>query len=76
MRFESARAMLMTGAFLLAATIGAPVLAMGEWPPESEHPGHGGGGVTHVPEIDAGAGIAALAAVGAVLAFAWERRRR
>ena len=74
MRSESVRAMLMTGAFLLAATIGAPVLAMGEWPPEGEHPG--GGGVTHVPEIDAGAGVAALAAVGAVLAFAWERRRR
>jgi hypothetical protein len=73
MRINSARAALMTAAFLLTATLGAPVFAMGEWPPETETPG---GGVTHVPEIDAGAGIAALAAVGAVLAFAWERRRR
>lgn len=28
------------------------------------------------PEIDAGSGMAALAAVGGMLAYAWERRRR
>jgi hypothetical protein len=32
--------------------------------------------VSDVPEIDAGKGLAALAAVCAALAFAWERRRR
>lgn len=73
MRFHSVRAAVTAGVFLLCATA-APVLAMGDWPPEPTTPG--GGGVTHVPEIDAGAGIAALAAVGAALAFAWERRRR
>jgi hypothetical protein len=32
--------------------------------------------VSDVPEIDAGKGLAALAAVCAALALAWERRRR
>ena len=32
--------------------------------------------VTSVPEIDASAGLLAIAAVLAVMAFAWERRRR
>jgi hypothetical protein len=32
-------------------------------------------GTTPVPEIDGPAGLAALSAVGAVVAFIWERRR-
>jgi hypothetical protein len=37
----------------------------------------GGSSTVHaVPEIDAGTGLAALAAVLAALAFVWERRRR
>ncbi len=32
--------------------------------------------VHSVPEIDASAGLLALAAVLAIMAFAWERRRR
>ena len=36
----------------------------------------GGGRVHSVPEIDASAGLLAIAAVLAVLAFVWERRRR
>jgi hypothetical protein len=44
-----------------------------EWRWEREqHPGP----VANVPEIDAASGLAALAAVCAALAFAWERRRR
>lgn len=31
---------------------------------------------SNVPEIDAGAGLLALAAVAAVMLFVWERRRR
>lgn len=37
---------------------------------------HGGGRTTSVPEIDASTGLLAVAAVIAILAFAWERRRR
>jgi hypothetical protein len=37
---------------------------------------NGGGGTTSVPEIDASTGLLALAAAVAILAFAWERRRR
>lgn len=60
------------GLFITAAT-SLPALAMGDWPQEPQQPSEGT--VTHVPEIDAGAGIAALTAVGAMLALAWERRR-
>ncbi len=54
---------------LLATT--APALA-------HHKPGHNGGPpkAAQVPEIDASAGLLALAAVGAVLLLAWERRRR
>lgn len=38
--------------------------------------GGGGGGVHSVPEIDASAGLLAIAAVLAILAFVWERNRR
>lgn len=40
--------------------------------------GHSGGGSTpaSVPEIDASTGLLAIAAVLAVMAFVWERRRR
>lgn len=41
-------------------------------------PGFAGCDCTPVsaPEIDAGSGLAALSAIGGVLALAWERRRR
>lgn len=73
MRFVSTRAAAAGALVFAAMALGAPVFAMGDWPPATET---GGGNVTQVPEIDAGAGVAALAAVGAALAFAWERRRR
>jgi hypothetical protein len=38
--------------------------------------GEWSGQTASVPEIDASAGLLALAAVGAALLFAWERRRR
>ncbi len=39
--------------------------------------GHDDGVVaTSVPEIDASTGLLALAAVVAIMAFAWDRRRR
>ncbi|WP_245771012.1 VPEID-CTERM sorting domain-containing protein [Natronohydrobacter thiooxidans] len=42
--------------------------------------GSGGSGshtnVAAVPEIDASTGLLAMAAVGAAVLFAWERRRR
>ena len=38
--------------------------------------GNGRGNVVSVPEIDAGSGLAALAAIGAGLVLAWERRRK
>lgn len=38
--------------------------------------GNGRGGVHSVPEIDASAGLLALAAVVAIVVFAWERNRR
>jgi hypothetical protein len=38
--------------------------------------GNTGGGSNAVPEIDAGAGLLALAAVLATLALVWELRRR
>ncbi|MEM7320024.1 MAG: VPEID-CTERM sorting domain-containing protein [Pseudomonadota bacterium] len=37
---------------------------------------HGGGGYSEVPEIDASAGLLALAAVAAAFILAWELRRR
>ena len=36
----------------------------------------GGNGVHSVPEVDASAGLLAIAAVLAILAFVWERNRR
>ncbi|TNC51599.1 VPEID-CTERM sorting domain-containing protein [Rubellimicrobium rubrum] len=55
-------------AYLLAA---APALA-------HHRVGHNGGPprATQVPEIDASAGLLALAAVGAILLLTWERGRR
>jgi hypothetical protein len=38
--------------------------------------GNGGGATNAVPEIDAGAGLLAVAAVLATLTLAWELRRR
>jgi len=38
--------------------------------------GQSRGGVHSVPEIDASAGLLAIAAVVAILAFVWERNRR
>lgn len=49
----------------------APLLAQPMW-----HRGGGHNRPHSVPEIDASAGLLAVAAVLAILAFAWERRRR
>lgn len=46
------------------ATVGVPTYAACDCTPVS------------APEIDAGSGLAALAAVGGMLAYAFERRRR
>lgn len=73
MRTPSLRAALICGGLLLAGGASLPAFAMGDWPKE---PGKGRPGkVTQVPEIDAGAGLGAMAAVAAILALAWERRR-
>lgn len=56
------------------AVSAAPAMAWGHW---WSHPGRGRGGQAHmVPEIDASAGLLAIAAVVAILAFVWERKRR
>lgn len=55
------------------AVSAAPALAWGQW---WSHPGRGRGPVHSVPEIDASAGLLAIAAVVAILAFVWERKRR
>lgn len=71
MRSTPLRATLICAGLLLAG--GLPAFAMGDWPKE---PGKGRPDkVTQVPEIDAGAGLGAMAAVAAILALAWERRR-
>jgi hypothetical protein len=58
----------------LAAAVVLPVAAAS--PAEAQHRRPHYGTVRPVPEIDATAGLAALAAVFAALAFAWERRRQ
>ena len=58
------------------STSGA-MLAMTALPVLAKHgPNHGRGRVRSVPEIDASAGLLAIAAVLVVLAFVWERNRR
>ena len=78
MSFISTRPLLLAIA-VAGVMFAAPALAMGDWPPvrpgHPGHPGQPGTPVTSAPEIDAGSGLAALAAVLAGLAFAWERRR-
>ena len=59
--------LLVTGAMF--AVSAAPALA-------GHRPGRGRGNVHSVPEIDASAGLLAIAAVLAILAFVWERNRR
>lgn len=45
--------------------------------PNSGYSDPSSGGVTHnVPEIDAGAGLLAVAAIAAAVVLAWELRRR
>lgn len=84
MRRVSTRPLLL--AIAVACTVtAAPALALGDWPGfRPGHPGghdrgrpggHGPTPVASAPEIDAGSGLAAVAAVLAGLAFAWERRR-
>lgn len=43
-------------------------------PPQAQ--GNPGGNAVSVPEIDASAGLLAVAAVATALLFIWERRRR
>ena len=81
MSFVSNRPLLLAIAVASVMTA-APALAMGDWPRiqpghpgQPGHSGQPGTPVTSAPEIDAGSGLAALAAVLAGLAFAWERRR-
>ena len=54
---------------LMLAVSAAPVLA-------NSRPRQGRSPVHSVPEIDASAGLLAVAAVLAILAFVWERNRR
>lgn len=42
----------------------------------ASRPGHQPTTVSSVPEIDASTGLLAVAAIAAVLALAWERRKR
>jgi hypothetical protein len=67
-----------TKAILLATALAtlavSPVFAMGDRPPH--HPRDRDRPVTTAPEIDAGSGLASIAAVLAALCLAWERRRR
>lgn len=65
----------LTGSLFIATS--APLLAQayGTYRPRpGARPVHAS--VQSVPEIDASAGLLALAAVLAIMAFAWERRRR
>ncbi len=61
---------ILASAFVLGLSV-SPAFALGDNP----DPIQGHGPVARVPEIDAAAGFAALAAVAGGLAFAWERRR-
>jgi hypothetical protein len=66
-------AAIIAGAFVVAISA-APAFAHHR----ANHSGGSGGGrppAASVPEIDAMSGIAALSAVCAALALAWERRR-
>jgi hypothetical protein len=58
------------------AMTSAPLLAQSFWPNWFPRPRPVGEPVRSVPEIDASAGLLAVAAVLVVLAFVWERRRR
>lgn len=46
------------------------------WTRPGRGQGHGRRAVHSVPEIDASAGLLAIAAVMVILAFVWERNRR
>jgi hypothetical protein len=65
--------LVISGTLLLATS--APLLAQAAYGLSRPRPVRGR--VVHsVPEIDASAGLLAIAAVLAITAFAWERRRR
>ena len=55
----------------MVSGLASPVMAAPKGPKPPGHP-H----AVSVPEIDASAGLLALAAVATVMLFAWERRRR
>jgi len=63
-------------AVLTVIGLSSPVLAQSNGNGNGNGRGNGHGPVVSVPEIDAGAGLAALAAVCAALVLAWERRRK
>lgn len=66
----------LTGSLLLASS--APLLAQVAHGLHRPRPGARPvqSSIQSVPEIDASAGLLAIAAVLAIMAFAWERRRR
>lgn len=66
----------LTGSLLMASS--APLLAQVSYGLHRPRPGSQPvrSAVHSVPEIDASAGLLAIAAVLAITAFAWERRRR
>lgn len=66
----------LTGSVLLVSS--APLLAQVAYGLNRPRPGARPvrSAVYSVPEIDASAGLLAIAAVLAIMAFAWERRRR
>ncbi len=77
MRLIPTRAAVLVAVLAACGGPALPAFAIGDWPRTEHRPGDSKPGkVTHVPEIDAGAGVAAIGAIGAVLAFGWERRRR
>lgn len=59
---------------IMFAASAAPALAWNSW--WWNRPVRGRSPVHSVPEIDASAGLLAVAAVVAILAFVWERKRR
>lgn len=70
MKHLSSTASILAAMFVLGLSI-SPAMAQGDLPPEHDPAPK----VSNVPEIDAGSGLTALAAVGASLLLARDRRR-
>lgn len=67
---------LTSGLLYTAMTLALSAETALAWTRPGRGEGHGRGGVHSVPEIDASAGLLAIAAVMVILAFVWERNRR